>query len=103
MILATFAYSAAPGGLAGILVAPILFVSVSIGPLIALKAFANVIGGSGSIPGAIIGGIAIGIIETPGAANISVSYKDAYAFLMLLGVLLLRPQGVFGERIAEKA
>lgn len=104
MIFGTFAYSAALGGLAGILVAPILFVSVGIGPLIALKAFAaNIIGGFGSIPGAIFGGLIIGIVETLGAAYISVPYKDAFAFLMLLAVLLVRPQGLFGERIAEKA
>jgi len=104
MIFAIFAYSAALGGLAGVLVAPILFVSVGMGPLIALKAFAaNIIGGFGSIPGAILGGLAIGIVETLGAAYISVPYKDAFAFLMLIVVLLIRPQGVFGERVAEKA
>jgi branched-chain amino acid transport system permease protein len=104
MIFAIFAYSAALGGLAGILVAPILFVSVGMGPLIALKAFAaNIIGGFGSIPGAILGGLTIGVVETLGAAYISVPYKDAFAFLMLIVVLLIRPQGVFGERVAEKA
>ena len=104
MVLITFAYSAALGGLAGILVAPILFVSVGMGPLIALKAFAaNIIGGFGSIPGAILGGLSLGIVETFGAAYISVPYKDALAFLMLLIFLMLRPQGLFGERIAEKA
>lgn len=104
MIFGTFAYSAALGGLAGMLVAPILFVSVGIGPMIALKAFAaNIIGGFGSIPGAIIGGLLIGVVETLGAAYISVPYKDAFAFLMLLTVLLISPQGIFGERIAEKA
>ncbi|AYF00839.1 branched-chain amino acid ABC transporter permease [Paracoccus yeei] len=104
MIFGTFAYSAALGGLAGILVAPLLFVSVGIGPMIALKAFAaNIIGGFGSIPGAIIGGLLIGVVETLGAAYVSVPYKDAFAFLMLLAVLLVSPQGIFGERIAEKA
>jgi branched-chain amino acid transport system permease protein len=104
LIFGIFAYSAALGGLAGILVAPILFVSVGIASIVALKAFAaNIIGGFGSIPGAIIGGLLIGIVETLGAAYISVPYKDAYAFLMLLVVLLVRPQGLFGERVAEKA
>jgi branched-chain amino acid transport system permease protein len=104
MVLITFAYSSMLGGLAGILLAPILFVSVGMGALIALKAFAaNIIGGFGSIPGAILGGVALGIVETFGAAYISVPYKDAIAFLMLLIFLLLRPQGLFGERVAEKA
>jgi len=104
MVMITFAYSAAMGGLAGMLVAPILFVSVNMAGAIALKAFAaNIIGGYGSIPGAILGGLALGVVETLGAAYISVPYKDAFAFLMLLLFLLVRPQGLFGERIAEKA
>ena len=104
MILITFAYSAALGGLAGILVAPVLFVSVGMGALISLKAFAaNIIGGFGNIPGAIIGGLALGVVETFGAAFISVPYKDAIAFALLLAFLLVRPQGLFGEKIAEKA
>ena len=104
MILLTFAYSAAMGGLAGMLVAPILFVSVNMAGAIALKAFAaNIIGGYGSIPGAILGGLALGVVETLGAAYVSVPYKDAFAFLMLLLFLMVRPQGLFGERISEKA
>jgi branched-chain amino acid transport system permease protein len=104
MIFGTFAYSSALGGLAGVLVAPILFVTVGMGQLIALKAFAaNIIGGFGSIPGAILGGLTIGIVETLGAAYISVPYKDAFAFVMVIVVLLVRPQGLFGERIYEKA
>jgi branched-chain amino acid transport system permease protein len=104
MILGTFAYSSALGGLAGVLVAPVLFVTVGMGQLIALKAFAaNIIGGFGSIPGAILGGLSIGVIETLGAAYISVPYKDAFAFIMVIVILLLRPQGLFGERISEKA
>jgi branched-chain amino acid transport system permease protein len=104
MVMITFAYSSALGGLAGMLVAPILFVSVNMAGIITLKAFAaNIIGGYGSIPGAILGGLALGITETLGAAYISVPYKDAFAFLLVLGFLLVRPQGLFGEKIAEKA
>jgi branched-chain amino acid transport system permease protein len=104
MVLITFAYSAALGGLAGILVAPVLFVSVGMGTIISLKAFAaNIIGGFGNIPGAILGGLALGVVETFGAAYVSVPYKDALAFGLLLLFLLIRPQGLFGEKIAEKA
>jgi len=104
MVLITFAYSAALGGLAGILVAPVLFVSVGMGTVISLKAFAaNIIGGFGNIPGAILGGLALGVVETFGAAYVSVPYKDALAFGLLLLFLLIRPQGLFGEKIAEKA
>src|SRR5271163_4542605 len=90
--------------LLGIPVAPILFVSIQMGSTIALKAFAaTIIGGFGDVAGAILGGFAIGIIETFGAAYISVPFKDAFAFLVLILFLALRPQGIFGERVAEKA
>jgi branched-chain amino acid transport system permease protein len=104
MIMLTFIYSAFLGGLAGILVGPILFVSVGMGGAIALKAFAaTIIGGFGNVIGAIIGGLTLGVVETFGAAYISVPYKDAFAFLVLLVFLVLRPEGLFGEKIAEKA
>jgi len=103
-IMFTFVYSAVLGGVAGILVAPVLFVSIQMGSTIALKAFAaTIIGGFGDVAGAIIGGFAIGIVETLGAAYISVPYKDAFAFIVLIVFLALRPQGIFGERVAEKA
>jgi branched-chain amino acid transport system permease protein len=104
MIMITFMYSAALGGLAGILVAPVLFVTVGMGSTIALKAFAaSIIGGFGDVKGAIVGGLALGVIETFGAAYVSVPYKDAFAFLVLFVFLLVRPQGIFGEPISEKA
>jgi branched-chain amino acid transport system permease protein len=100
----TFIYSSALGGLAGILVAPILFVSVGMGSSIALKAFAaSIIGGFGDVTGAIVGGLALGVVETFGAAYVSVPYKDAFAFIVLVIFLLFRPQGLFGEKVAEKA
>jgi len=104
MIMLTFVYSALLGGIAGILVAPILFVSIQMGSTIALKAFAaTIIGGFGDVTGAIIGGLALGVIETFGAAYVSVPYKDGFAFLVLVAFLVFRPQGIFGERVAEKA
>jgi len=104
MIMITFIYSAVLGGLAGILVAPVLFVSIQMGSTIALKAFAaTIIGGFGDVAGAIIGGLALGVIETFGAAYVSVPYKDGFAFLVLIAFLIFRPQGIFGERVAEKA
>ena len=104
MVLITFAYSSALGGLAGVMVAPVLFVSTGMGATVALKAFAaNIIGGFGSIPGAILGGLVLGVAETMGAAYISVPYKDAFAFVVLLLFLMVRPQGMFGEKISEKA
>src|SRR5712671_3922245 len=104
MIAITFVYSSALGGLAGVLVGPVLFVSIGMGSIIALKAFAaTIIGGFGDVKGAIVGGLFIGVVESFAAFYISVPYKDAYAFLMLFLVLVFRPQGFFGERVSEKA
>jgi branched-chain amino acid transport system permease protein len=104
MIAITFIYSATLGGLAGILVGPVLFVSIGMGSTIALKAFAaTIIGGFGDVKGAIVGGILLGIAESFAAAYISVPYKDAFAFLLLFIFLLFRPQGIFGEKVSEKA
>jgi branched-chain amino acid transport system permease protein len=104
MIAITFIYSATLGGLAGILVGPVLFVSIGMGSIIALKAFsATIIGGFGDVTGAIVGGLLLGVVESFAAAYISVPYKDAFAFLLLFLFLLIRPQGIFGEKISEKA
>jgi branched-chain amino acid transport system permease protein len=104
MIIITFVYSSVLGGLAGVLVSPILFVSIGLGSAIALKAFAaTIIGGFGDIAGAIVGGLIIGIVESFGAYYISVPYKDAFAFVFLFVVLVARPQGIFGEKVSEKA
>ncbi len=104
MISITFVYSAVLGGIAGVLVGPILFVSIGMGSIIALKAFAaTIIGGFGDVTGAIVGGLLLGVIESLAAYHISVPYKDAYAFLALFLFLLARPQGIFGEKVSEKA
>jgi branched-chain amino acid transport system permease protein len=104
MIALTFIYSAMLGGLAGILIAPVLFVSTGMASIIALKAFsATIIGGFGDVTGAIVGGLLLGVVESFAAAYISVPYKDAFGFLLVFIFLLFRPQGIFGERIAEKA
>ena len=104
MIAITFIYSAVLGGIAGVLVGPILFVSIGMGSIIALKAFAaTIIGGFGDVKGAIVGGLLLGVIESLAAQHISVPYKDAYAFLVLFLFLLFRPQGIFGEKVSEKA
>ena len=90
-------------GIAGLLLAPMWFIDVNMGDALALKAFAAaVIGGFGSIPGAICGGILVGIAEIFGASYISSAYKDALVFLLMILFLLFRPQGLFGERIGER-
>ena len=104
MIALTFIYSSLLGGLSGMLVAPIFFVTYKMGATLGLKAFAATIcGGFGDVRGAILGGLSLGVIESFGGAYISTTYKDAFAFLVLILFLLLRPQGIFGEKVAEKA
>ena len=68
-----------------------------------LKGFvAAVIGGIGNIPGAMLGGIALGVAEVMGAAYISSQYRDAVAFALLIIVLLLKPSGLLGSPVQEK-
>lgn len=88
---------------AGLLVAPMWFADVNMGDPIALKAFAaTIIGGFGSVPGAIAGGLLVGLVEILGASYISSTYKDLLSFGFMILFLLLRPQGIFGERIGER-
>lgn len=99
----TFAASGVMAGIAGFLVAPLYFASTTMGVGLLLKTFAAVvIGGLGSIPGALIGGFSLGIIEIFATKYISSVYKDAYAFIVLMAVLVVRPGGIFGERLGEK-
>jgi branched-chain amino acid transport system permease protein len=103
MIAATFMLSAAMAGIAGLLLAPVFFVTTDMGGMVMLKAFvASIIGGFGSIPGAIVGALFLGVMETFVAAYVSSAYKDAFAFLILILVLFVAPRGLFGEKISEK-
>lgn len=100
----TFIIASAIASLAGLLVAPIFFVNVTMGFMIGLKAFiATIIGGWGSIPGAIAGGLLLGVVEVLAAAYVSSEYKDVFAFLVLILFLIFLPRGIFGETVAEKA
>lgn len=98
MVLLSFALSAAIGAIAGITVTPITFMEYDRGVSLALKAFgAAILGGLGSFPGAIIGGLILGIIESFGAGLISSGYKDAFALIVLLAVLFFKPSGLLGN------
>jgi len=102
-IAITFCISIMISGLGGLLLAPLFFVTTSMGILTGVKAFtAVIIGGFGSVHGAIIGGLIVGLTETLGGTFVSTTYKDAFVFIVLILTLLVRPQGIFGEKIAEK-
>ena len=73
------------------------------GYLAGLKAFtAAVFGGIGSVPGAMIGGILLGVFEGLGAGYISSEWKDVFAFLLLGAVLIFKPSGILGEPLPDK-
>jgi branched-chain amino acid transport system permease protein len=95
----TFALASAIGALAGILLAPVFFVTTAIGQLIGLKAFAAaVIGGFNSILGAVIGGLFIGVLENVIAGYVSSTYKDAISFSAMIITLIIIPTGLMGGR-----
>ena len=104
VILLVFLLGPALGGLAGLMVG--LYygqVNFTMGWIYGLKAFtAAILGGIGNIPGAMLGGLLLGVIEAMGAAYISIAWKDAIAFGVLIGILIVRPKGILGERVAEK-
>jgi branched-chain amino acid transport system permease protein len=104
VILIVFLIGPALGGLAGLMVG-LLYgqINFTMGWVYGLKAFtAAILGGIGNIPGAMVGGILLGVIEAMGAAYISIAWKDAIAFVVLILILIVRPTGLLGERVAEK-
>jgi branched-chain amino acid transport system permease protein len=105
VIAITFLIGAALAGAAGVLVS-LYYRSVDfyIGYIAGLKAFAAaVLGGIGNIPGAMVGGFILGLVEALGAAYLSSEYKDLFAFLILILVLIIKPTGIMGEKIPEKS
>jgi branched-chain amino acid transport system permease protein len=95
-VAAGFALSAALAGVAGVLMAPLVFVAADVGLPLLIKSFiAAVIGGFGSYPGALIGGLLIGVLDNLVGFYISTDYRDVVLFGVLIVILLLRPQGLF--------
>lgn len=96
----TFAISGALAAIAASIASPINLVFPAMGHLVILKAFVVVIiGGMGSVPGAIIGGMILGISESLGATYISNDYKDMIAFLLLIIIMTIRPKGLFAKGV----
>ena len=85
---------------AGMVLSPLLFAIPTIGHTYTLKAFVVIVlGGMGSIPGAIAGGLLLGVVEFLGASYFSSGYRDAYGLVAFLLILLFRPQGLFGRSV----
>lgn len=98
MVLLAYSASAAIGGLAGILITPSQMMSYDNGVILAIKGFtAAIVGGLANPFGAIVGGLVLGLLEGLGVGLISSDLQNAYAFLTLLLILLVRPQGLFGR------
>ena len=97
-----FGIGVALAGLAGALLAPVFLVFPTNGMITTVKGFEIVvIGGLGSIPGALIAGILLGLVESFGAAFLDSAYQNIYGFILVIAILVLRPTGLFGERGRE--
>ncbi|MBI2954075.1 MAG: branched-chain amino acid ABC transporter permease [Chloroflexi bacterium] len=103
MAMVSFALSASLGAVGGVVMAPTTLATYDMGTMLALKGFvAAIIGGMSSTPGAVAGGLLVGVLESMGAGLISSGYKDAIAFVVLFLVLFVRPNGIFGGRDTSK-
>jgi branched-chain amino acid transport system permease protein len=104
VILFIFILGPALGAITGVMVGMYYRqISFTMGWNYGLKAFtATILGGIGNLPGAMLGGLILGILEMLGGAYISSAWKDVFVFLILILVLIFRPTGILGEKIAEK-
>lgn len=103
MVLFAFAISSAMGSVAGIISAPLTMTSYDVGIMLGLKGFcAAIIGGMSSGIATVFGGLLLGVLEAFGAGLISSGYKDAIAFIILLLILFIRPQGLFKKAETER-
>ena len=94
--------ASAVAAIAGLLLAPITFVHANMG-FIGLKAFpAAVVGGFGSLPGAIVGGLVIGLVESLAGFYLPEGFKDTAAYIVVLLMLVIKPTGLFGEKLRKK-
>ncbi|MBN2140499.1 MAG: branched-chain amino acid ABC transporter permease [Desulfovibrionaceae bacterium] len=103
MVLLSFMISGLVGAVGGAILAPITLTSFDVGVILGLKGFAAcILGGLGNPFGAAAGGLILGVLESFGAGLLSSAYKDAFAFIILLLLLFVRPSGLFGTREAKR-
>lgn len=97
-----FTLSGGLAALAGALLAPVINATPDVGSFPAIKSYVIVVlGGMGSMPGSIVASLMLGVLESFGAVYISYDYRDTFGLLILILVLLVRPQGLFGEKGRE--
>jgi branched-chain amino acid transport system permease protein len=103
IVFYSFGVSATIGAIGGILISPIFFVRYDSGGLLGLKGFiAAVIGGWGSAPGAVVGGLLVGILESLSIGFVSAGYKNAISFFIMISILYLKPNGLLGSKEVVK-
>jgi branched-chain amino acid transport system permease protein len=104
IISMTFGIGAFVAGIGGLCIGSYYnAVYSTMGYMLGMKAFASaILGGIGSLPGAVLGGFVMGVVECLGAGYISTGYQDAYAFLVLFLILTLRPSGILGAKYVDK-
>ncbi|HDQ40603.1 MAG TPA: branched-chain amino acid ABC transporter permease [Desulfonatronum sp.] len=103
MVMASFMLSAFVGAVGGVILTPLTMTSYDVGVLLGMKGFAAcILGGLGNPFGAAAGGLILGILEAFGAGLVSSAYKDAIAFVVILGILLWKPSGLFGVPDTER-
>lgn len=103
MLLLSFGLAAGSSAVAGATAAPITTTVYDVGLMLGMKGFvAATLGGLGSGPGAIVGGLLVGLLEAFMAGYVSSAYKDAVPFVLIIVILLVMPQGIFGKRSTER-
>ena len=93
----TWALGSALGGIAGMLIAPLVGINTELGGVLIPGFVAAIVGGFTSIPGAIVGGLMVGVLENLGGVFVSSSFKRVTSFIILIAVLMVRPAGLFGK------
>ena len=98
----TWALGSALGGIAGILIAPLVGINTELGSVLIPGFVAAIVGGFTSIPGAIVGGIMVGVFENFAGVFVSSSFKRVVSFVILVAVLMIKPSGLFGKPVRKQ-